>query len=255
MELYIWGFISTLVFKSFMSMGGVGAAFILVPIFYWLGMPFPQAAATGLMLGVLNTGVASINYGRDKLINFKVAIPLIIAIFIFSPLGVYSSNVVNKQILLVIFAAFLLTAGSMMLFYHPQKKTHEDQVKTKPAAGFGVGGIIGFLSGLLGVGGGSFLGPFLVWLGMDGKQVAGTSAFVVMFSSLIGFLGHIGFEYSHMNYAFLVLTGAASLMGGQIGSWLTRFKLTGKQVKQVIGVFQYLVALKIILDLLNVIHK
>lgn len=254
MELYIWGFLSTLVFKSFMSMGGVGAAFILVPIFYWLGMPFPQAAATGLMLGVLNTGVASINYARDRLINFKVAIPLIVAIFIFSPLGVYSSNVVDKQILLIIFAAFLITAGSMMLFYHPSQNVYEEHVKTRPVAGFGVGGIIGFLSGLLGVGGGSFLGPFLVWLGMDGKEVAGTSAFVVMFSSLIGFLGHIGLEYSHLNYLFLILTGIASLMGGLIGSWLTRFKLTGKQVKQVIGIFQYLVALKIVLDLLKVTH-
>ena len=254
LELYIWGFLSTLVFKSFMSMGGVGAAFILVPIFYWLGMPFPQAAATGLMLGVLNTGIASYHFAKDGLVNFRVAVFLIIAILVFSPLGVYFSNVVNKNILLAVLAGFLVTAGSMMLFYHPGKRAGEGQLKTMPVASSAVGSIVGFLSGLLGVGGGSFLGPFLVWLGMDGKEVAGTSAFVVMFSSLIGFAGHIGFEFSRLNYGFLIVTGVAALAGGEIGSWLTRFKLTGKQVKQVIGFFQYMVAAKIIIDLLPLLH-
>jgi uncharacterized membrane protein YfcA len=253
-ELYILGFLSTLVFKSFMSMGGVGAAFILVPIFYWLGMPFPQAAATGLMLGVLNTGIASYHFAKDKLVNFRVAVFLIIGILIFSPLGVYFSNVVNKNILLAVFAAFLITAGSMMLFYHPGKKAGEGQLKTRPVGSMAAGSIVGFLSGLLGVGGGSFLGPFLVWLEMDGKEVAGTSAFVVMFSSLIGFAGHIGLEFSRLNYVFLIVTGVAALAGGEIGSWLTRFKLTGKQVKQVIGVFQYMVAAKIIIDLLPLLR-
>ena len=254
MELYVWGFLSTLVFKSFMSMGGVGAAFILVPIFYWLGMPFPQAAATGLMLGVLNTGIASYQFAKDRLVNFRVAVFLIVAILVFSPLGVYFSNVVNKNILLAVFAGFLVTAGSMMLFYHPAKKSGDGQVRTKPVGSMAVGSVVGFLSGLLGVGGGSFLGPFLVWLGMDGKEVAGTSAFVVMFSSLIGFAGHIGLEFSRLNYGFLIVTAVAALAGGVIGSWLTRFKLTGRQVKQVIGVFQYMVAVKIIVDLLPLLR-
>ena len=249
-NLMLWGFISTLVFKSFMSMGGVGAAFILVPIFYWLGMPFPQAAAIGLMLGVLSTGVASINYARDKLINYRISLPLIVSILVFSPIGVYCSNIVNKNILLSIFVVFLLFSGSMMLFYHPPKIDKSEAQKNKPVAATGVGSLVGFLSGLLGIGGGGFLGPFLVWMRMDGKEVAGTSAFVVMFSSLIGFLGHIELEYQHMNYKFMIITGIASLLGGLIGSWMTRFKLTGKQVKQVIGVIQYLVAAKIIFDLL-----
>lgn len=250
----VWGFLSTLVFKSFMSMGGVGAAFILVPIFYWLGMPFPEAAATGLLLGVINTGDASYHFAKAGLVNFKVSVFLIIAILVFSPLGVYCSNVVNKNILLAIFAVFLLVAGSMMLFYHPAKKEGAGEVKIRPVASSAVGGIVGFLSGLLGVGGGSFLGPFLVWLGLDGKEVAGTSAFVVMFSSLIGFAGHIGFEFSKLNYVFLIVTGLAALAGGEIGSWLTRFKLTGTQVKQVIGVFQYMVAVKIIIDLVPLLR-
>lgn len=255
MSLYIWGFIATLAFKSFMSMGGVGAAFILVPIFYWFGMPLPQAAAVGLMLGVLSTSMASINFFKDRLINFKVAIPLIIAIFVFSPVGVYVSNIVNRNILLGIFAVFLIVAGTMMMFYHPKKDEANKEINAKPLASLGIGGLVGFLSGMLGIGGGAFLGPFLVWIGMDGKEVAGTSSFVVMFSSLVGFLGHIGFEYRHFDYIFLLITSIAAIMGGYIGSWLARFKLTGKQIKQTIGVFQYLVALKIVIDLVSALGR
>lgn len=251
MYLYIWGFFATLALNSFTSMGGVGGAFILVPIFYWLGVPLTQTAAVGLMLGILNTGVASFNFAKDKLVNFKVAVPLIISIFVFSPLGVYSSHIINKDILLAIFAAFLLVAGSMMMFYHPIRNEEVKVIKVKPLASILVGSFIGFLSGMLGIGGGAFLGPFLIWIGMEGKEVAATSAFVVMFSSLIGFLGHIGLEYSHLNYIFLIITGLASIMGGFIGSSMTRFKLTGKQVKQTIGVLQYLVAIKIIIELVR----
>ena len=231
-------------------MGGVGAAFILVPFFYWLGMPFPQAAATGLMLGFFSTGMAAYQFAKDKLVNFRVGGFMIIAIVLFSPLGVYLSNVVSKNILLAVFAGFMVLVGSLMLFYHPAKKPAEGQLKTRPVASSAVGGIVGFLSGLLGVGGGAFMGHFLVWLGMDGKEVAGTTAFVTMFSTLIGFLGHIGFEFTRLNYTFLAVTAVAALAGGKIGSWLTRYKMSGKQVKQVIGLFQYLVAGKIIIDLL-----
>jgi uncharacterized membrane protein YfcA len=71
LNLYLWAPLLTFIFTSIMSMGGVGAAFILVPFFYWLGMPISQAGALGLLLVMFNTGTAALNYR-----NYSV-IPLI----------------------------------------------------------------------------------------------------------------------------------------------------------------------------------
>ena len=88
------------------------------------------------------------------------------------------------------FAAFLVFAGFMMLFYQAKKRERELSRAVEVSAGAGVGGVAGFLGGLLGVGGGNFILPVLNWLGLDAKVAAGTTALVVVFSSLSGFLGH-----------------------------------------------------------------
>ena len=96
----------------------------------------------------------------------------------------------NKTVLLAMFAAFLVFAGVMMLFYKTQKRNQALSRPVEIGAGAGVGTAAGFLGGLLGVGSGNFILPVLNWLGLDTKTAAGTTALVVVFSSLSGFLGH-----------------------------------------------------------------
>ena len=83
----------------------------------------------------------------------------------------------------------------MMLFYRPRKRAGSLRAGDRPGtvevvSGASVGSVAGFLGGLLGVGGGNFIVPVLNWLGLDAKVAAGTTALVVVFSSLSGFLGH-----------------------------------------------------------------
>ena len=59
---------------------------------------------------------ATINYWRGKLINWRVGVPVLITAVILSPLGA-RLPAVNKMVLLAMFAAFLVFAGFMMLFY------------------------------------------------------------------------------------------------------------------------------------------
>ena len=78
-----------------------------------------------------------------------------------------------------------------MLFYQPRQRERTLDSGAALATGLGVGGVGGFLGGLLGVGGGNIIVPMLNWLGLDAKVAVGTSALVVVFSSLSGFLGHV----------------------------------------------------------------
>lgn len=262
--LYVISGIVVLVASAILSMAGLGAAFIFVPLFYWLGVPLREAMPTALLLNTISLAFATASYMRNKLVDYRAAIPILIAAVLFSPLGAYSSKFVDRSALLWLFAAFLVFAGTMMLFYKPAKRLvpaavaaagdvmSVEQVEVRPTAKpgltSGIGLFAGFMGGLLGVGGGNFIVPVLNWLGFRPKSAAATTAFVVVFSSLAGFLGHA--SLGGINFTLLWVTGVAAIIGALAGSWLMQHKMTGPQLKKIIGSLLYVMAIKIIFDLL-----
>jgi len=233
------------VFTTVLTIAGVGAAFIIIPTFYWLGIPLTEAKAVALLLNAISMSFASINYIRYRLVAFRTAIPIILLAIIFSPLGAYSTRYFSKEVLILLFSAFLIFAGSMMLFYTPKTKKVEGASSGKELkTGIGLGIGAGYLGGLLGVGGGNFIVPALVWLGFDSKKASATTAFIVIFSSLSGFFGHTAM--GNINWRLLWFAAVGSIAGAMVGSWLMHRKLDAKQVKRIIGLVLYAIALKML---------
>jgi len=233
------------VFTTVLTIAGVGAAFIIIPTFYWLGIPLTQAMAVALLLNAISMSFASFNYVRYRLVVFKTAVPIIFLASIFSPLGAYSTKYFSKEFLILAFVAFLLFAGSMMLFYNPAiKRRSSSNTRKELGTGIGLGIGAGYLGGLLGVGGGNFIVPALVWLGFDSKKAAATTAFIVIFSSLSGFFGHAAI--GDINWQLLLSSAVGSVAGAIVGSWLMYWKLDASQVKRIMGVVLYAIALKML---------
>jgi uncharacterized protein len=236
-------------FTTVLTIAGVGAAFIIIPTFYWLGIPLTEAMAVALLLNAISMSFASFNYIRYKLVVFKMAVPIILLAIVFSPLGAYSTRFFSKEFLILIFSAFLIFAGSMMIFYAPAKKNDARSSPGKELkTGIGLGIGAGYLGGLLGVGGGNFIVPVLIWLGFDAKKASATTAFIVIFSSLSGFFGHAAI--GHINWRLLVLSAIGSVAGAIAGSWLMHWKLEATQVKKIIGIVLYAIAIKMLWGLL-----
>ncbi len=228
-------------------MAGLGAAFLFVPLFYYLGVPLAEATPTALLLNVVSLLFATINYWRGRLINWRVGLPILITAVALAPVGARVTPHVNKTVLLALFAAFLVFAGAMMLFYKASKREFPISRPVEIGSGVGVGTVAGFLGGLLGVGGGNFILPVLNWLGLDAKMAAGTTALVVVFSSLSGFLGHA--TMSGLDPWFIGIMAFMAAGGSIIGSQLMKKKITSAQLKRVIGVLLWAIALKMIIDL------
>src|SRR5512135_684335 len=110
------------VFTTVLTIAGVGSAFIVIPAFYWLGIPLTEAMAFGLLLNAISMSFASVNYIRYKLVLVRTALPIIILAVVFSPLGAWSTQFFPKNTLILSFVIFLVFAASMMLFYKPKKK-------------------------------------------------------------------------------------------------------------------------------------
>ncbi len=247
MTLYIISAILVFIFSGLMAMAGLGAAFLFVPLFYYLGVPLAEATPTALLLNVVSLLFAAFNYWRGKLVNWRVGLPILIAAVILSPFGARLTPFVDKKLLLGLFAAFLVFAGTMMLFYKARPREKPLGQATELAAGAGVGTAAGFLGGLLGVGGGNFILPVLNWMGMDAKIAAGTTAVVVVFSSLSGFLGHA--TLGGLDPVFLGINALMAALGSIVGSQLMKTKVSSAQLKKIIGVLLWVIAVKMIFDL------
>ena len=249
MTLYLVSAIIVLFFSGLLAMAGLGAAFLFVPMFYYLGVPLAEATPTALLLNAVSLSFAAITYWRARLINWRVGLPVLVMAVILSPLGARVTPYVDKTILLTLFAAFLVFAGFMMLFFKPKPRDHEMNRAIEVGAGAGVGSVAGFLGGLLGVGGGNFIVPVLNWLGLDAKVAAGTTALVVVFSSFSGFLGHA--TLGGIDPLFVGINAVMAAIGSIIGAQLMKTKLSSAQLKMMIGVLLWLIAAKMIFDLVK----
>jgi len=249
MLTYIIGGIVTFGFTTVLTIAGVGAAFILIPVFLAMGIPLLTAMSTALLLNSVAMIFASISYAREKLIVFKAAIPILIVATILSPLGARTAEHLPENLLKWVFVGFLIFAGSMMLFYKAKERQIESSTKKSVGYGVGVGILAGYLGGLLGVGGGNIIVPVLVWLGFNPKKASATTAFIVIFSSLSGFFGHV--SLGNINLWLLSLCALGSISGAILGAYLMTKKLSARQVKFAIGIILYLIAAKMIWDLLR----
>ena len=248
MVSYLLSAVIVFLFSGVLAMAGLGAAFIFVPLFYYMGISLSEATPVALLLNTISLLFAAISYWRAKLINWAVGLPMLVAAVVFSPLGALMTPYVPKRILLGLFAVFLLFAGTMMLFYTPKPRTEKVSRTKEVIIGVSIGAIAGFIGGLLGVGGGNFILPTLAWFGLDPKIAAATTAIIVVFSSFSGFLGHATLGGLDIN--FIIVTGIAAAAGSIIGAHLMKKKVSSAQLKKIIGVLLWLIALKIIWDVI-----
>jgi hypothetical protein len=247
--IYIVSAVSVFFFSGLLAMAGLGAAFIFVPLFYYLGVPLAEAVPTALLLNVVSLVFAAYNYYRGGLINWRVGLPILITAVPLAPLGAMTTPFVDRRLFLGLFAGFLVFAGFMMLFYRTKPWEKSLSRTAEVGAGAAVGVAAGFLGGLLGVGGGNFIVPVLSGLGIDAKIAAGTTAMVVVFSSFAGFLGHA--SLGGLSPVFLVLMALMSALGSIAGSHLMKSKISSMQLKKIIGALLWLIAAKLIFDLVK----
>ena len=114
---------------------------------------------------------------------------------------------------------------------------------------FLVGIFVGFLSGLLGVGGGNILIPLLILLGFEAKKVAITVSFVVPFSALGSFFTYA--SYVPLDWVLLAGISIAAISGGYIGNYLMHYKLEQKDIKKIMAFILYLLAFKLLYHFLS----
>ncbi len=240
MSDYIIYSILTILLSVLFSMGGAGPGVALIPIFNFLGLGFSVAKAVGLFAGASTTITSSIMNIKRKVVDYKFVFPIAVTMLIFAPLGAYSSNFIDEDIVKFFYMIMLFYSASMMMF---GKKKALFSLKSKYTL-FIVGGVVGFLAGLLGVGGGNILIPLLALLGFEPKKVAVAVSFVVPFSALGSFFTYA--TYVPLDPIMLVVVSLSAIVGGYVGNYMMHFKLSQSHIKKIMALLLYLLAIKLL---------
>ncbi|AHJ14337.1 hypothetical protein SMUL_3111 [Sulfurospirillum multivorans DSM 12446] len=112
-----------------------------------------------------------------------------------------------------------------------------------------MGAIVGFLAGLLGIGGGAIIIPLLIYLGYDAKQTAITVSFMIPFSTLSAFLTYV--YLIEIDWILLGVVAVAAALGGVIGNHIMIFKLSVEQTRKFIALSLYAIGIKMIWSLIS----
>ncbi len=250
-HLMLFAFLVILIVSSVFSMFGKGGGSIYTPVLVLLGLSVPSAISTSLVLNLITAFVATIVFARNRLVDFKFCFSFIPGTIIGSIFGAVLSSKAPKELLLGIFASFLFVAGFLMVY---SAKSSENELpklnfsKLMIVILFSSG--IGFLSSLIGVGGGLVIFPFLVlFMKYPAQKAAGANSLIVTVSSLVGSLGHLAF--GEVDFKLLLFTSLACIIGSYIGSMVT-VKASPKFVKIAFAMIMWFFAVQISLNLLGV---
>jgi hypothetical protein len=230
----------TFVLSTLFSMGGTGSGIALIPILHFLGIDFTVAKAVGLFAGASTTITASIMNIKHKIVEYRSVVPIAAMMLICAPLGAYSSAFINEDLVKFFFILMLFYSATMMMFGKKKALIHVESTLVLLLVGAGVG----FLAGLLGIGGGNILIPLLTLLGFAPKKVAVAVSFVVPFSALGSFFTYA--SYVPLDWTLLAIVAGSAIGGGYIGNYIMHFKLEQSHIKKIMAALLYLLALKML---------
>jgi len=229
--------LSVIFFASFvLTMVGLGGGLIFSPLFVLLKFPVTTAVSASLFLNGIAAFSASINYFRKKMVDVKTGLPLLVTSTLCAPLGAMLTARIRLDVFTGILALVIFMAAVRMLFSKKIKAEGMPVSSTRRIiGGGGIGVIIGIMAGLLGIGGGVFIVPLLIYvLKVPTKTAAATSIFIVVFSSFSGFIAHI--SLADTDWKFILMAAIFSFTGGQLGSKIMAEKLKGRTVRQIFGI-------------------
>ena len=264
------------------GMFGVGGGFLITPLLFFIGIPPVVAVATGANQVVASSISGVLAQFRRRAVDLRMGSVLTVGGFTGSGLGGVVFDWMTKagQIDLFVqlsYVLFLGLVGGMMLLEsvrsllrsrrpgvsqvrraHVHSWVHRMPLKMKFRASglyisvippLMVGSVVGFLSAIMGVGGGFIMVPAMIYLlGMPTKVVVGTSLFQIIFVTAFTTLMHALNHHSvDMLLALVLIIGG--VVGAQFGARVG-VRLKAEQLRILLALLVLAVAGKIALDLL-----
>jgi len=201
------------------SVGFGGGSTYLALLLIW-EIPYFILPVIALSCNIIVVSGNCFNYIRAGNLNLKLLLPYLIGSIPLAYIG--GSLPIEKKLFEILLFLVLATAGTLLLFnFKSYNGKKESYLKIPVPIPIIIGGILGFISGVVGIGGGIFLSPilFLIRAGRP-KYIITVASLFILINSISGIIGQLtknAVVIEIQNYWYLLI---AVLIGGQIGNFL-----------------------------------
>ena len=210
-------FLVTAILYSSVGFGGGSTYLALLLIWGIRYFIFPVIA---LSCNIIVVSGNCFNYIRAGNLNPKLLIPYLVGSIPLAYIG--GSLPIEKKLFEILLFLVLVTTGTLLLFNFKSYDDREESYRKIPVSiSILIGGLLGFISGVVGIGGGIFLSPilFLIRAGRP-KHIVTIASLFILVNSVSGIIGQLTKNdvlTEMLNYWYLLV---AVLIGGQIGNFL-----------------------------------
>lgn len=240
----IWLLIIGFGVGTFGTLVGAGGGFVLVPLLALLEPSLPTEGITAVSLGVVafNASSGALAYARQRRIDYRSGIPFALATLPGSVLGVLVVRFVARQVFDLVFAVLLVGLAIFLVVSHEDEPTAAPEgggwghvlrrlrdrggveyvYRVNLPLGVALSAGVGFVSSLLGIGGGVIHVPALVGLLRFPPHIAtATSHFVLAIMATVGTGVHLAAGDLGGLVGQTVLLGIGAVAGAQLGARLS----------------------------------
>ena len=217
--MIILSFLFFLTATLYSSVGFGGGSTYLALLLIW-DLPYLIFPVIALFCNIIVVSGNCFNYIKAGNVNFKILTPYLVSSVPLAFIG--GSLSINKSFFEILLFVVLTLAGILLLL---KFKSFDEKIeiykKIPKIISLLIGGSIGFISGIVGIGGGIFLSPILLLFRVDGaKNIATAASLFILINSISGLAGQltkssvINEVYNYWPLFLLVL------LGGQLGNFL-----------------------------------
>lgn len=261
--MQIIGFTLSILIGISLGLIGSGGSILTIPILVYIFHVSPSDATTySLFVVGVSALVGTFNGAKNKLLDYKTALyfglPSVISVFLMRKILVpllpnellsFSNFTLTKDLLIMIIFSVLMILASFSMI-QKRKITNDDSLEINYNSLIIKGVFVGLLTGFVGVGGGFLIIPALIFTArLPMKNAVATSLIIIVFNSLIGFLGSI--SNTTIEWNFLLLFTVFSIIGIFIGMYLSKI-IPNEKLKPVFGWFVLITGIYIIIRELTI---
>ncbi len=224
---------------------GFGGGSSYLAILALTGILFTQIRATALLCNIVVVSGNVFLFYQQKKIDFKKILPLVFMSIPLAYLGGYLK--ISQQFFFILLGVTLLFAAISMWISKRIISNDEKNQKINLLTNLSIGGSIGFISGIVGIGGGIFLAPLLHHTNWDTpKKIAATASFFILVNSIAGLLGQYANPDFFIDWNLTSILLMTVFIGGQIGSRMSNNYFTPIQLKKATAILIAFVSLRIL---------
>jgi uncharacterized membrane protein YfcA len=201
---------------------GIGGGVVLIPLIIYFGQTsIKMAASVSIVVVIFASSFGTFaHYGRGNL-HVQTGIWMGLASITSALGGAFFSGMFSEAFFYLFYIGLIAVAIVMLFFRSQEELAIAKEYHLRKPHTVSVGLFKGFLTGVLGIGGGFIVIPLMIYfLGMPIHRAVGTSLVVTLFSALAGFMGKVAIGHFDLNIILWVVLGTIPTTQG--GAWVAQ---------------------------------